>query len=82
MWGQNWFDLNWGAISAAQVPIGPWVLLALGFLLGISAIKAKDSRLARITPLGVILLVPFIANSAGELIVFSNGTRADAVHFP
>lgn len=78
MWGQNWGELTWGAMTAAQVPIGPWALLILGFILGISAIKARDSAVARVIPLGVIVLIPFMANSAGNLIVFQNGTKADA----
>ena len=78
MWGQNWAELIWGTINAAQVPIGPWALLLLGFLLGIAALKAKESRVARIIPLAVVVLVPFMANSAGNLIVFQNGTKADA----
>ena len=78
MWGQNWGELAWGSLSVAQVPVGPWALLVLGALLGASAIKAKDSRWARVVPLIVVVMVPFLANSAGNLVLFQNGTKADA----
>lgn len=79
MWGENWGTMVWGG-AAAQVPIGPWTLLILGFLLGVCALKARESITARVFPVLVIIFVPLIVIVANAVtFTFENGTVADAV---
>ena len=79
MWGQNWNEILWTSIFSAEVPIAPWALLGLGALLGINAIRSKQSRRARAISILAIISLPIVANSAGTLpYVFENGSKADA----
>ena len=81
MWGENWGDMIWGGagVPVAMVPISAWALLILGFVLGITAVLARNSHLARMFPFTFFLLVPFVAVVAVNLPhTFSNGTVADA----
>ena len=81
MWGENWGTMMWGgapaAIEQVQVPIGPWALLLLGFLLGVSAVLSRRYCVVRMVPLLVVVLVPMMSVAA-NLITFANGTTADA----
>mgnify|MGYP006301105697 FL=1 len=69
----------WGSVASQQVPIGPWALIILGFILGVCAVRAKSSRAAQAVPFVVALMVPVLSVMAtGPLNVFENGQRADA----
>ena len=81
MSGEHWGTMVWGmpATAVEQVPIGPWALLILGFLLGVSAVFARSHRLARVFPLFVVFLIPVVSVVAFNVPhVFVNGTIADA----
>ena len=81
MWGEKWGEMIWGIASAApvQIPFGPWALIALGFVLGVCAVYANRSRMARVVPFVMVLLVPMVSVIAVNLPhTFSNGTIADA----
>ena len=81
MWGQSWGQMIWGkgSLAAVQIPFGPWTLLCLGFVLGICAVYANRSRMARIVPFVMVLLVPVVSVIAVNIPnVFQNGTIADA----
>ncbi|NNL99480.1 MAG: hypothetical protein HKO62_01930 [Gammaproteobacteria bacterium] len=83
-WGENWGEMIWGQ-QAAAVPMlgsGGLALLALACIaLGI-AIRHFAAR--RSAPYLLVALVPFVAFAtgvgpeSGPLIVFQNGTVADA----
>ena len=77
MWGEDWGTMIWGG-AASQVPIGPWALVALGFVLGICALKAKTHLAARLIPVLIAVLLPVLVVSTPALITFVNGTVADA----
>ena len=79
MWGEQWGVMIWGQAAFQQVPIAPWALMLLGFLLGVCAVLARRSRIARTFAIGFIALVPVIAVIAVNLPhTFQNGTIADA----
>lgn len=80
MWGDLWGSMVWGGEAGPiqQVPIAPWALVFLGVLLGVSLVRAQSSRVARVLPLAVALLVPVMVVSTPSLIQFQNGTVADA----
>ena len=81
MWGEAWGSMIWGGAAFAadaQVPIGPWALLILGFVLGISAVFARRHLVARVLPLAVIAVVPVLSIATVSLITFNNGEIADA----
>lgn len=66
MWGETWGTMIWGApaVAVEQVPIGPWAMLLLGFLLGVSAVMSRRHCVVRMVPLLVVFLVPIIAVAA------------------
>ena len=82
MWGENWGEMIWGSASSAsavQVPLGPWSLILLGFMLGLCAVYASRNRKARMFTLTIVLLVPLVSTIAATLPhTFSNGTPANA----
>ena len=81
MWDEKWGEMIWGGTPAVpvQIPFGPWALIFLGFILGICAVYANRSRMARVVPFLMVLLVPIVSVVAVNLpYVFQNGTVADA----
>lgn len=80
MWGEDWGNLTWGSVISAQVPLGAWALLLLGFLVGVFAVRAKGHRANAMVIALAIFVVPAVALTAtGALpFTFSNGTPADA----
>ena len=85
MWGENWGEMIWSGGSAVQVPVGPWALILLGFILGVCAVFANRSRAARVVPFLMVFLVPVASviaiNTPLPLPLpnsFSNGEIADA----
>jgi len=83
MWGDDWGAFFWGESVTATVPLAPWLLVSLGFLLGVLAVRAaKSSSARRGLPLVLVALVPLLtvvaADPPPDLVVFENGQRADA----
>lgn len=82
MWGEAWGTMIWGGaafVPEVQVPIGPWALLILGFLLGVSAVLARRHVVARILPLAIVAVVPLMSIATISLVTFNNGEVADAL---
>ena len=82
MWGENWGEMIWGSAnsaSAVQVPLGPWALILLGFMLGLCAVYANRNRKTRLLPFAIVLAVPVVSAIAATLPhTFANGTTANA----
>ena len=79
MWGSNWGEMIWGGNTGLQIPIGPWALVALGFVLGAYAVYTHRNRATHTVPFILILCVPAVAVIAASVPnVFENNTVADA----
>lgn len=80
MWGANWGEMFWGNGSGFfQIPIGPWALLILGFLLGIFAVYVCRNKTPRSLALTLVLFLPTVAVIAASVPhEFKNNTLADA----
>ena len=77
MWGEKWGEMIWGGNTGLQIPIGPWALVALGFVLGAYAVYTHRNRATHTVPFILILCVPAVAVIAASVPnVFENNTVA------
>ena len=71
-----WPALQESAVAGAAAPLAPWALIALGVVLGASAVLAPRFRAASVMAVCAALLAPLFTGAA--LVEFQNGEMADA----